>query len=193
MPRLTPENKELHTARMRENICRTFAEMFAADGDVSMDNLAEKLGIAKGTIYNYFADKKELTAAVMDMRRKAMTALMAQKLSPDLPPTEQLKLFVTIMWQDFNTYRHLRLEYLRNNPVLHVPHRPPVLDFLKRIIEQGIASGEFRKTDPEEAALFVFCSLLGKFRHFLLKQLEADTEKETEVMLSFLLPALKKN
>ena len=68
-----------------------------------------------------------------------------------------------------------------------------MLDFLKRIMEQGIASGEFRKTDPEEAALFVFCSLLGKFRHFLLKQLEADIEKETEVMLSFLLPALKKN
>ena len=193
MPRLTPENKELHTARMRENICRTFAEMFAADGDVSMDHLAEKLGIAKGTIYNYFADKKELTAAVMAMRRQAMTALMEEKLSPALPPQEQLKLFVTIMWQDFNTYRHLRLEYLRNNPVLHLPHRPPVLDFLKRIIEQGIASGEFRETDSEEAALFVFCSLLGKFRHFLLKQLEADTEKETEVMLSFLLPALKKN
>ena len=119
--------------------------------------------------------------------------LMEEKLSPSLSPQEQLKLFVTIMWKDFNTYRHLRLEYLRNNPVLHLPHRPPVLDFLKRIIEQGIASGEFRETDSEEAALFVFCSLLGKFRHFLLKQLEADTEKETEVMLSFLLPALKKN
>ena len=28
MPRLTPENKELHTAEMREKICRTFAELF---------------------------------------------------------------------------------------------------------------------------------------------------------------------
>ena len=70
MPRLTPENKELHIAQMRENICRVFAEMFAADGDVSMESLAEKTGIAKGTIYNYFKDKKELTAAVMENRRR---------------------------------------------------------------------------------------------------------------------------
>ena len=191
MPRLTPENKELHTSQMRQNICRTFAEMFAAQGDVSMEHLAEKMGIAKGTIYNYFEDKKALTAAVMEMRRKAMTALMEEKISPELPASEQLELFVSIMWQDFNTYRHLRLEYLRNNPVLHLPHRPRPLDILKRIIEQGIASGEFRKTDPEEAALFIFCSLVGKFRHFLLKDLEADTEKEKNVMLSFLFPALK--
>ena len=57
MPRLTPENKEFHTAQMRENICRVFAEMFAAKGDVSMEHLAERVGIAKGTIYNYFKAK----------------------------------------------------------------------------------------------------------------------------------------
>ena len=145
MPRLTPENKELHTSLMRQNICRTFAEMFAAQGDVSMEHLAEKMGIAKGTIYNYFEDKKALTAAVMEMRRKAMTALMEEKISPELPASEQLEIFVSIMWQDFNTHRHLRLEYLRNNPVQHLPHRPRPLDILKRIIEQGIAAGEFRE------------------------------------------------
>jgi hypothetical protein len=127
----------------------------------------------------------------MEMRRQAMTVLMEEKILPDLSASEQLEIFVAIMWQDFNTYRHLRLEYLRNNPVLHLSHRPRPLDILKRIIEQGIASGEFRKTDPEEAALFIFCSLVGKFRHFLLKNLEADTEKEKNVMLSFLFPALK--
>ena len=60
-------------------------------------------------------------------------------------------------------------------------------------MEQGIAGGEFRQTDPEEAALFVFCSLIGKFRHFLLKNYAADPEKEAEVTLSFLLPALRKS
>ena len=127
----------------------------------------------------------------MEMRRKAMTALMEEKISPELPASEQLELFVSIMWQDFNTYRHLRLEYLRNNPVRHLPHRPRPLDILKSIMEQGVASGEFREIDPEEAALFIFCSLVGKFRHLLLKNLEADTEKEKNVMLSFLFPALK--
>lgn len=193
MPRLTPENKELHTAQMRENICDAFAEIFAAEGDVSMENLAERMGIAKGTIYNYFKDKKELTAAVMESRRKLMVRTMEEAISLESSAIQQLETFVRIMWQDFNTHRHLRMEYLRNNPVRHIPHRPRPLDILKRIIEQGIASSEFRETDPEEAALFVFCSLIGKFRHYLLKNMAAEPEKETEISLSFLLPALKKS
>ena len=192
MPRLTPENKELHTMRMRENICRTFAAMFAADGDVSMEHLADKMGIAKGTIYNYFKDKGELTAAVMEIRRNAMIELMKREIKADAPAVCQLECFVKIMWQDFHTYRHLRQEYLRNNPVRPFPDRPRPLDILKEIIEHGIASSEFRNTDAEEAALFVFCSLIGKFRHLLLKNLAADPEKEAAVCLSFLLPALKK-
>lgn len=193
MPRLTPANKELHTAQMRENICNTFAKMFAADGDVSMEHLAEELGVAKGTIYNYFKDKSELTAAVMEIRRRAMIALMEQEIVPDAPACLQLERFVRIMWDDFNSHRHLRMEYLRSNPVRPIPHRPRPLDILKKIMEHGIANGEFRETDPEEASLFVFCSLIGKFRHFLLKNHEANSEKEAEITLSFLLPALKKN
>lgn len=193
MPRLTPENKELHITQMRENICSAFAEMFAAEGDVSMENLAEKVGIAKGTIYNYFKDKKELTAAVMESRRKIMVRMMEEAISPELSAVQQLETFVRIIWQDFNTHRHLRMEYLRNNPVRHVAHRPRPLDILKKIIERGIVHAEFRETDPEEAALFVFCSLIGKFRHYLLKNMPADPEKETQITLSFLLPALKKN
>ena len=193
MPRLTPENKEQHTLLMRENICRTFAEMFAEQGDVSMEQLAEKTGIAKGTIYNYFKDKKELTAAVMEIRRKAMIELMEREIDHALPASKQLELFVRIMWRDFDTHRHLRMEYLRNNPVRPVPLRPRPLDLLKRIIDQGIASSEFRQTDSEEAALFVFCSLIGKFRHFLLKNLAPDPEREAAVALEFLLPALQKH
>lgn len=193
MPRLTPENKEVHTTQMRENICTAFAEMFAADGDVSMESLAEKMGIAKGTIYNYFKDKKELTAAVMESRRKIMVKVMEEAILPDTSASQQLETFVRIMWQDFTTHRHLRMEYLRNNPVRHIPYRPRPLDILKRIIKQGMERSEFRETDPEEAALFVFCSLIGKFRHFLLKDEAAEPEKETQTALNFLLPALKKN
>ena len=193
MPRLTPENKELHIAQMRENICRVFAEMFAADGDVSMESLAEKTGLAKGTIYNYFKDKKELTAAVMENRRRMMIELMERAIDPATPAVQQLETFVRIMWEDFHTHRHLRLEYLRNNPVRQIPHRPRPLDILKRIIEQGIAASELREMDPEEAALFVFCSLIGKFRHILLKDLIPEPEKEIRITLEFLLPALRKN
>ena len=88
MPRLTPANKELHAAEMREKICRTFAELFAVDGEVSMDRLAETVGVAKGTIYNYFKDKSELITAVMETRRVIMVELMERTIPPDAPPED---------------------------------------------------------------------------------------------------------
>ena len=179
MPRLTPENKEFHTAQMRENICRVFAEMFAAKGDVSMEHLAERMGIAKGTIYNYFKDKGELTAAVMEIRRQAMSEQMEKLIRPEFPAAVQLETLLRIMWEDFTTYRHL-------------PPRPRSLDILKKIVEKGMGNSEFRSMDAEEAALFIFCSMIGKFRHFLLNNIEADIEKEIRTSLEFLLPALKK-
>lgn len=191
MPRFSPENKEHHTAVMREKICHAFSEIFSAEGCVSMEELAEKMGIAKGTIYNYFKDKTELTAAVIELRRKAMVALMEKEISPELPAPQQLEIFVRIMWEDFGQYRHLRLEYLRNNPVRHIPLRPRPVDLLERIVAKGIAEKTFREVDPAEAALFVFCALIGKFRHFLIQDLPALPQEETAQTMSFLLPALK--
>ena len=156
-----------------------------------MEELAEKTGIAKGTIYNYFKDKTELTAAVIELRRKAMVTLMEKEISPELPAPQQLEIFVRIMWEDVGRYRHLRLEYLRNNPVRHIPLRPRPVDLLERIVAKGIAEKTFREVDSAEAALFVFCSLIGKFRHYLIQDLPALPEEETAKTMSFLLPALK--
>ena len=192
MPRLTPENKERRARRMREEICRTFAAMAAEEGDVSMERLAEKVGIAKGTIYNYFRDKAELTAAVMESRRELMLAAMEQTIPEQAPPGEQLGRFVRIMIDDFNRHRHLRMEYLRSNPVRAVSKKPRPVDILIRIIERGIARGVFRAQRPEEAALFIFCSLTGKFRHLLLNDLAAIPDEEYRVMMDYLLAALKK-
>ena len=192
MPRLTPENKEQHTAEMRKKICRAFAELFAAAGEVSMDHLAETVGIAKGTIYNYFKDKTELIAAVMETRRVLMVELMERTIPPEAPPEEQLGCFIKIMIADFNRFRHLRTEYLRNNPVRPVPGKIRPGDILKRIIRRGIDLGVFRENDEEETALFVFCSLTGKFRYLLLHSRDADAETEYRIVMNFLLPALKK-
>lgn len=193
MPRLTPENKELHTAFMRKRLCTAFAEMFAADGDVSMEHLAEKLGIAKGTIYNYFRDKDELISAVMEIRRSNMVELMEQNISPESSGEEQLGMYIRIMIDDFNRYRYLRMEYLRRNPLMQLSShsRPRPVDILKQIVERSIRSGEFRKNDPEEASLFIFCSIIGKFRHLLLNNRDADPESEYRTMMKFLIPALK--
>src|SRR5665213_3681208 len=62
--------------RNREAVLNAAGELFAQRGDaVQMDEIAERAGLAVGTLYRHFADKQALLAAIIGRRFQAMTAL----------------------------------------------------------------------------------------------------------------------
>jgi AcrR family transcriptional regulator len=62
--------------RNRESVLDAAGELFALRGDaVQMDEIAERAGVAVGTVYRHFADKQALLAAIIGRRFEAVTAL----------------------------------------------------------------------------------------------------------------------
>lgn len=62
--------------RNRESVLDAAGELFAQRGDaVQMDEIAERAGVAVGTVYRHFADKQALFAAIIGRRFEAVTAL----------------------------------------------------------------------------------------------------------------------
>ncbi len=62
--------------RNREAVLNAAGELFAQRGDaVQMDEIAERAGLAVGTLYRHFADKQALLAAIIGRRFEAMTTL----------------------------------------------------------------------------------------------------------------------
>jgi len=83
--------------------------VFAEQGlnSARMDDIAMRAGVAVGTLYNYFADRAALIAALVDSRRDELIQRIDESLASveALPFAKQLEAFVMAAFQHFKTHR----------------------------------------------------------------------------------------
>lgn len=85
-------------ARNRLRILEAAAELFAERGveHVSMDDVAHRAGVGKGTLYRRFGDKAGLALALLDEQDRVLQEQMIRgdaPLGPGAPPRERLYAF----------------------------------------------------------------------------------------------------
>jgi AcrR family transcriptional regulator len=138
------------------------ARAFAEQGyhRTPIDAVSERAGVAKGTIYNYFASKDELLRALV--REACELASAAGDAIPDHAPTEaRLQAFVeaNLRWARRN--RFLALVFARQLltgdaqvKALIAEAAAPCVAKVAAILQDGIDGGELaRPAAPEELAL----------------------------------------
>ena len=88
-PALRPDEIESYRARL----CETAMQMFADDGydAVTLRALAEKLGCSHALPYRYFADKKEIFAAVCALGFERFAAALERAAAGVDDPEERLR------------------------------------------------------------------------------------------------------
>ena len=144
-----------------------FAERgFAA---TRLDDVAERAGITKGTLYLYFPSKEELFKAVVRQqlvpnleRAEAMAATAAL---PSLVLLEELVTFFSqIIRSPLSAISKLVLTEAGNFPDLARFYLEEVVDrgkaLLRRVLERGIRTGEFRPVDTESVETCIIAPLL---------------------------------
>ncbi|MEA2604586.1 MAG: hypothetical protein QOF89_5578 [Acidobacteriota bacterium] len=126
-----------------------------------MRDIAAELGMAVGNLYYYFKDKEELLAFVQESTLEGLLALAAQVRKSRLPPDGRLRLLIeghVVLLNDEipGSLAHLEVEALRE------PWRRKIQDqrdeyerTFREILEEGIAAGVFRQTDPKVSALAI--------------------------------------
>ncbi|MFO7562512.1 MAG: helix-turn-helix domain-containing protein [Enhygromyxa sp.] len=79
--------------RKRRAILEVATVMFAEHGyrETNMDELAAKVGVAKGTLYLYFPKKIDLLFACAALEKSTFVPQVLEMLSSDLPAAEKLK------------------------------------------------------------------------------------------------------
>lgn len=74
MPRVVPEYKE----KAKDRIVEAALGVFSKKGyhDTTMDDIAERLGVSKGALYQYFESKEDLYRAILDARFRGMSDML---------------------------------------------------------------------------------------------------------------------
>lgn len=148
-------------------------ELFVEKGFTAtrLDDVAERAGVSKGTVYLYFENKEALfKAAVEAAMLPAVEAAEALPAQPDASAREMLRCFVFGWWQMIGSTTaggipKLLVAESGNFPeVARWFHDSLIMrakEAVRRVIELGIARGEFRPLDAAVATRVVFAPLFA--------------------------------
>jgi AcrR family transcriptional regulator len=129
-----------------------------------LEEIAARAGVSKGTIYLYFPSKEELFREVVRQKVGPAIANADNASLSEATAEGQLKVFMARQWeclglQDSEGWIRLVMLELHKYPDLAAFHWDEVVTrsntILANIVRRGIASGEFRPTDPETAAQMI--------------------------------------
>jgi len=151
--------RKVDIEKKRERIVRAAAKLFARYGyhKTNLQKIADRLGIAKGSIYGYFKNKKALFVAVCDHTFSALDAELQRFIEQEGNIVKRIrdgtKMFLTFCKRN----RHFIDLVVEEHSLLkeHPKFASLVEKQIRRlieVIERGIEEGLFRRIDPHRAA-----------------------------------------
>ena len=172
VPRETFKNLENDK---QQRILDTAVDEFASHGfrQASVNRMVQKLGIAKGSIFQYFGTKEGLFHVVFDhaveLIRRSLRQVKQQTAETDFFERIRQSLVAGVQFID----RHPRIYriYLKMVFQEDFPLRAEFLqqvhlfsaEYLRPLVESGIAGGELRSDLNIDAAVFFLDALLDRF------------------------------
>src|SRR5213595_2172970 len=194
MPYRPTPRTEARRAEVRERIVRAAWDLIAHGGyaEARVAAVAERAGVATGTVYRHFPSKAELFAEVFRRASQREVDAMADAVRDDDRPAAERAAASAEIWAR-RALRGRRWAYaLLAEPVdplveaERLEFRRAYRDVLASLIVDGITSGELPKQDPEVAA----AALVGALGEALVGPLSptggnADPDDLTDQVVSF--------
>lgn len=191
MPRISEATIAEHRRRTETDLLDAWGSLMSEHGyaDITLTLVAEHAGVARNTVYGYFADKEALLLAYLDREvarfmEQASAAIRAEESAAD-----RLRVLIELQTRYFAATAASGQELAG---VLN-PHSfgqmsaafTPLLDMITQIIQDGQDDGSFREIDVDRIARLVF-ALLGTYRVALAAG-STTAEQVSENILDLLL------
>lgn len=166
--------------RLREEAARAILEaaeeVLGADGmQARMERIAERAGVAVGTLYNHFEDRAALVRSLVRSRREALLSRVDDALAAvrEAPVDVQLRAFFSAVEEHARVHGRLLSVFMQGGegPGQARPPKSLLEDLARRaeaIVARGVARGELR----EDRANVFAPSLVGIARVVLVRVLE---------------------
>jgi AcrR family transcriptional regulator len=169
-----PSKKRGRVKTRKEDIMRAAANLFSKKSyhDVTMDQIAEQVGVAKGTIYLYFESKENLYLGILEHTHETIESILVKEIEKNAPAPQKLKKVLTLIFQFYFENMDVLRILTRDETRLIKEHyefterwRYRRLKLYRKILEKGIKEGSFRSANTELMALIIF-GLVGSVMFF---------------------------
>jgi AcrR family transcriptional regulator len=139
--------------------------------DTSMDEIASRVGIAKGTIYLHYASKDDLVVALFAREMTAFRYAIEQIAAEQLPARDRLAAILRHTYAGLGTQRQQLFaslsasislpQWLLAKQAALREHYAQITATIRSILAAGQASGEFDPRIPTGVMLTTFLGLLS--------------------------------
>ena len=138
--------------------------------EMSMDEIAARVGIAKGTVYLHFSSKEDLVVTLFERDVQKFVEMVETTVSSGLTAREKLEAILHFMYGGFFSKRiqllyaiqnslDLRHIFIEKNSCMEMWEQ--LSSRISSLLEEGKAAGEFDRTVPTPVMLSAFFSLLS--------------------------------
>ena len=160
------ETREERKAQSRRRILESAREVFFRDGFIAanLDEVAERAGVAKGTLYRYFDSKADLYVAVLADNSKVFTDRLSEAAGTSGTATERLRAvsrFYLAHWLNHKEYFQIFWAIDNQRVIGQLPGSvvdevsrlwEESLSILEEVLIRGVADGELAECDTWTAA-----------------------------------------
>ena len=139
--------------------------------ETSIDEIASRVGIAKGTVYLHFASKEDLVFALFEKDLEKFEQLVDSTIASELTARAKMEAILHVLYGSFFSKRFQLLYSLSNSADLRrifVEKKGCMREIWERIsalittlLEEGKSAGEFDTTIPTSVMVSAFFSLLS--------------------------------
>ena len=172
--KVVPSKKRVKKKSRKEEIMKAAANLFSQKSyhDVTVDQIAEEVGVAKGTIYLYFESKENLYLEILEHTYETIESILEKEIAKEDPAPKKLKKILTSIFQFYFQNMDVLRILTRDETRLIREHyefterwRHRRIKLYRKILDKGIKEGSFRPANTELMALIIF-GLVGSVMFF---------------------------
>ena len=172
----------------RETLIKIALEEFSSQdyNSASISRIVRQAGIAQGSLYQYFADKKDLYLYLLDLLSKTKLSF----LRDSYPPQTQMDFFEYLSWV-FETSLLFDVTYPAFSRLSYrvfyggIPFEDPASDrfkqgsaeFMRQMVVKGIERGDINADIDPNLVVFVVEILSNAVSNYIPKKLGVTTEE----------------
>ncbi len=166
--------KQARGKSRKEEIIKEASNLFSKKSyhDVTMDQIAGEVGVAKGTIYLYFESKENLYLGILEHTYETIESILEKEIAKGDPAPQKLKKMLRLIFQFYFQNMDVLRILTRDETRLIREHyefterwRHRRTKLYRKILEKGIKEGSFRPANTELMALIIF-GLVGSVMFF---------------------------